>query len=365
MSDFNRPPRTRVVVVDDSALMLKMISTGLEADGDIEVVGQAKSPQEARELIKRYNPDVVTLDVEMPGMNGLEFLEKIMSLRPMPVIMVSTLTTAGTDVTLNALHIGAVDAVPKPAGRDGLAKFGVELRQKVRMARSARVQRWQPKAAPAKAAPTNIAPQRTLSVSNASGIELIAIGASTGGVSAIFDVVQGLASNCPPIVITQHMPARFTPRFAQRLGADFPFDVKEAEEGEIIHSGQIRVAPGDRHLSVTREGGRIRTKLDTTTGPISGHIPSVDVLFNSVCSSIGAATIGIILTGMGRDGAAGLCAMRKAGAFTIGQDEASSVVYGMPKSAAALGALDVELDLHQIAPRVCQFLNSPSAKKRA
>ncbi|MEO0913723.1 MAG: CheB methylesterase domain-containing protein, partial [Pseudomonadota bacterium] len=211
----------------------------------------------------------------------------------------------------------------------------------------------------------NVATPATLPISASHGIELIAIGASTGGVSAIFDVVQGLPANCPPIVITQHMPARFTPRFAQRMGSQFPFDVKEAEEGEVLRAGQIRVAPGDRHLSIGREGGRIRTKLDSTSGPISGHIPSVDVLFNSVCSSIGAAAIGIILTGMGRDGAAGLRALRNAGAFTLGQSEASCIVYGMPKAAAALSALDVELDLAQIAPRVCQFLNSPSARKRA
>ncbi len=356
--------KTSVVVVDDSSLMLKMITSGLEAEGDIVVVGQAKNPHEARDMIKIHNPDVVTLDVEMPGMNGLEFLEKIMSLRPMPVIMVSTLTTAGTDVTLNALHIGAVDAVAKPAGREGLSIFGGELRQKVRMARNARVQRWTPTSQP-NAGPKNIASSPVATVGNAHGVSLIAIGASTGGVSAIFDVIQGFPRNAPPIVITQHMPARFTPRFAARLGQQFPFDVKEAEDGETIHSGQIRVAPGDRHLSVVREAGHIRTKLDGTTGPISGHIPSVDVLFNSVCSSIGSAAIGIILTGMGRDGAAGLRALRNTGAFTLGQNEASCVVYGMPKAASNLGALDAELALSQIAPRVCQFLNSPNARKRA
>ncbi|QHQ36888.1 protein-glutamate methylesterase/protein-glutamine glutaminase [Algicella marina] len=357
--------RTRVVVVDDSSLMLKMITASLEAEGDIDVVGQARNPQEAREIIKRTDPDVVTLDVEMPGMNGLEFLEKIMSLRPMPVIMVSTLTKAGTDVTLSALHIGAVDAVAKPAGREGLAIFGNELRVKVRNSRGARVRKWVPAQGRATGS-TNVGGRGGAApLSRISGVDLIAIGSSTGGVAALFDVVAGLPPNGPPIVITQHMPARFTGRFAARLGQQYAFDVKEAEHGEPIHAGQIRVAPGDRHLCIQRENGRIVTRLDGNSGPISGHIPSVDVLFNSVCSAIGASSIGLILTGMGRDGAAGLRAMRNAGAFTIGQNESSCVVYGMPKAAAALNALDEELDLSQIGPRVCQFLNSPGARKRA
>ena len=245
MTQFSQTNKVRVVVVDDSPLMLKMISGGLVSDGDIDVVGLAKDAQEARQLIKATNPDVVTLDVEMPGMNGLEFLEKIMSLRPMPVIMVSTLTTAGTDVTLNALDIGAVDAVAKPSGRDSLAVFGAELRQKVRMARSAKVQRREPGAARVRTA-VNVASVGVPAISMNHGCELIAIGSSTGGVTAVTELVSCLPSNCPPIVITQHMPARFTSRFASRLGHQFPFDVKEAEEGELLRPGEFAHALSPR-----------------------------------------------------------------------------------------------------------------------
>lgn len=355
----------RVIVVDDSPLMLKMISSGLRAEGDIDVVAQAKDTREAREMIKKYNPDVVTLDVEMPGMNGLEFLEKIMSLRPMPVIMVSTLTKAGTEVTLSALQIGAVDAVAKPVGRDGLKTFSTELRHKVRMAKSARVSRWIP--------PTNVAStektithQKLPEVTHAhQRCRLIAIGASTGGVTAIGELLAGIPANMPPIVITQHMPAQFTERFADRLNGRFPLDIKQARHGEFLTPGQVRIAPGDAHLCVVKDGGKLVTNLDYETGRISGHVPSVDVLFNSVCSAAGSLAIGIILTGMGRDGAAGLRAMHNSGAMTFGQSEASCVVYGMPRVAMSLNAVSQELDLHKIPTHICDFLNAPSAKKSA
>ncbi len=350
--------KIRVVVVDDSPLMLKMISGALEQERDIVVVAQAKEPHEARTLIKQHDPDVVTLDVEMPGMSGIEFLEKIMALRPMPVVMVSTLTAAGTEVTLNALQIGAVDAVAKPSGRDGLARFGVELRQKVRTASNARVGRRQPAAAKPMAPPRAV-PQ------GGSAIELNASGSSTGGGTALNAVIAGLPTLAPPIVITQHMPARFTARFADRLNGQFPFDVAEAQHNAPLKPGQIRVAPGDRHMTVAREGGRLVTRLDDVSGPISGHIPSVDVLFNSVCSTVGRQAIGVILTGMGRDGAAGLRGMRNAGSVTLGQNEESCVVYGMPKAAMMLGAVAEELDISQIPVRISQFLNSPAARKRA
>lgn len=363
-------PRTemiRVVVVDDSALMLRMITAGLEAEGDISVVGQARNPLEARDIIKAVDPDVVTLDVEMPGMNGLEFLEKIMSLRPMPVIMVSTLTTAGTDVTLNALHIGAVDAVAKPCGRGGLSRFGNELRQKVRTARSATVRKRVVAVATgtARAAVGTAGASACPASSPASGTKLIAIGASTGGVGAISTLLSGLTATAPPIVITQHMPPRFLERFAGRLNDEFQFDCRIAQTGETLRAGQIRVAPGDQHLCVTRVGGVLQTRLDADSGPISGHVPSVDVLFNSVCTSVRGAAVGVILTGMGRDGAAGLKALRNAGALCLGQSEESCVVYGMPKAARALDAVDEELDLTQLADRICQFLNAPTDKKRA
>ncbi len=359
MSDQNQ--KIRVIVVDDSPLMLKMIARGLEAGGDIEVVATAQDPHEARALIKQHDPQVVTLDVEMPGMNGIEFLQKIMTLRPMPVIMVSTLTAAGADVTLNALEIGAVDAVAKPAGREGLADFGAELRNKAKTASKAQVRRWEP---PTKQAASPV-PVQSAAEMTASGCRLLAIGASTGGVSAISDVLSELPANLPPIVITQHMPPQFTSRFADRLNSQLPFDIKEAREGETLHPGQVRIAPGDAHLCVVKSGKGFETRLDRQTGPISGHTPSVDVLFNSVCSAVGANAIGVILTGMGRDGAAGLRAMRNAGSMTYGQSEASCTVYGMPRVAMSLGAVAEELDIRRIPSRICDFLNRPAARERA
>lgn len=362
MTPENSPKKIRVIVVDDSPLMLRMISSSLERDGDISVVACAQSPLEARELIKLHNPDLVTLDVEMPGMNGIEFLEKIMALRPMPVIMVSTLTAAGAEVTLTALQIGAVDAVAKPAGRDGLATFGEALRLKARTASKARVKRWAPNTAQKSAPATS---QRSRIINMASGVELIAVGASTGGVGAIFDLLSHLPTEIPPIVITQHMPAQFTERFATRLNHQLEFNVAEAVDGESILPGQVRIAPGDAHVCVQKYSGTIRTSLDRETGPISGHIPSVDVLFNSVCTSVGASAVGIILTGMGRDGAAGLRAMRNAGSMTYGQSEESCTVYGMPRVAMSMDAVVKELDIFQIPPSLCEFLNAPAAKKRA
>lgn len=354
--------KIRVIVVDDSPLMLRMIASGLTRDGDIEVVACAKNPYEARELIKHHSPDLVTLDVEMPGMNGIEFLEKIMALRPMPVIMVSTLTVIGADVTLNALHIGAVDAVAKPSGREGLNIFGEELRQKARAASRATVNRWRPSnTAACSSQPSYAADIAPL----ASGCKLIAIGASTGGVGAIYDLVSNLPNHVPPIVITQHMPAHFTGRFASRLNSQLNFDVAEAADGEALKAGQVRIAPGNAHLSVTRSGGKLRTTLDPASGPISGHTPSVDVLFNSVCTSVGADAVGIILTGMGRDGAAGLRAMRNTGSMTYGQSEASCTVYGMPRIAMNLNAVVRELDIHKIPVHLWEYLNAPPTKKRA
>ncbi|MHA3915783.1 protein-glutamate methylesterase/protein-glutamine glutaminase [Halovulum sp. GXIMD14793] len=353
--------KIRVVVVDDSPLMLKMISSGLEQDGDIDVVATAQNPIDARSLIKAHDPDLITLDVEMPGMNGIEFLEKIMTLRPMPVIMVSTLTEAGADVTLQALQIGAVDAVAKPVGRQGLAEFGEELRRKARAASTARVQKWVP---PTSASATLNSAALRLG-KTPSGCKLIAIGASTGGVSAIHDVLSGLPVDLPPIVITQHMPPQFTTRFADRLNNQLGFDVAEATEGEALKPGAVRIAPGDAHLCVARNGNGLEARLDRATGPISGHVPSVDVLFNSVCTAVGGATVGIILTGMGRDGAAGLRAMRNAGSMTFGEAESSCTVYGMPRVAMSMNAVIEELHIRRISGRLCDFLNTSAVKERA
>lgn len=340
----------RALVVDDSMLMRAMIRDALQAEGGITCIGAAKDTVEARSMIKALNPDVLTLDVEMPGMNGLEFLEKIMTLRPMPVVMVSSLTQRGTDTTLAALDAGAVDAVAKPAGKMGPG-FADHLRRAVRTAARANVQRRAPVAASAQAAVKAAASTRTFSR------RLIAIGASTGGVSAIAQLLRGLQPPLPPIVITQHMPPNYTDRFAARLNREFSFDIAEARDGEALVNNMIRIAPGDRHLAVTLSGGKIETRL-SDEGLVSGHRPSVDVLLTSIPAQLSAQAIGVMLTGMGQDGADGLLDMRQAGAITFGQSEASCIVYGMPRAAKAKGAVMHELELDQIAAQLMQKVHA-------
>ncbi|WP_112321097.1 protein-glutamate methylesterase/protein-glutamine glutaminase [Oceanibium sediminis] len=348
---------TRVIVVDDSRLMRRMIVAGLETDPDITVVAEAADTVEARRLIRELDPDVITLDVEMPGMNGIDFLKKIMELRPMPVVMVSTLTASGTDVTLSALEIGAVEAIAKPAGRDAVARFSQALREKVRLAHGSKVHPSGAAARKSVVPRARPAPmQRRPGPARRRRVDLIALGASTGGVNALTQVLEGLPAGTPPILVTQHMPALFAERFASRLNAILPHDVAIGGEEEILRPGQIRIAPGENHLALYRDGAVFRTRLDPS-GPISGHKPSVDVLFNSVSTSVGGNALGVILTGMGRDGAAGLRAMRKAGAYCIGQNENSCVVYGMPRAARDLDAVDEELALGQIPLRICEILN--------
>ncbi len=357
MQDSQAIP-VRAIVVDDSKLMRQMIVTALQAEGSINVVGEAADTSQARMLIRDLNPDVITLDVEMPGMNGIDFLKKIMELRPMPVIMVSTLTAAGTDVSLAALHLGAVDAIQKPASREDLPRFARALREKVLTARGARVAQRGLMAGSTGHLPPLPASARIRTP------QLMAIGASTGGVAALGTMLAALPAQTPPIVITQHMPPNFTARFAARLDQSLPQHVTEAKDGEVLRPGQIRIAPGDLHLAVQNVGGRYCVKLDDS-GPISGHRPSVDVLFNAVSTAVGSRALGVILTGMGRDGAAGMRAMRNAGAYCIGQAEASCVVYGMPKAARELQGVDEELDLSLIAPRICGILNPDAARRTA
>lgn len=341
-----------VVAVDDSLLMRMMVRDALEKDGDIRVTGLARDTAEARRLIKECNPDVVTLDVEMPGMNGLEFLDKIMTLRPMPVIMVSSLTAQGADATLTALEIGAVDVAQKPVGRAEADRFGAILRDKVRMAAKATARRRAGVAPPpTKMLRSAVAP----STAGAAGPwrrQLIAIGASTGGVAALSRLLAGIPQDSPPIVITQHMPANYTARFATRMGEQLGRDVCEARDGETIGPGAIRIAPGDRHLEVSRVGGHVRCTLNDGP-PVSGHCPSVDVLFHSVAKAFGAAAVGAILTGMGRDGAIGMREMHRAGAHCLGQGPESCVVYGMPKAAFEIGALDETRELDALPSRIC------------
>lgn len=340
----------RVLVVDDSATMRSLISAVLSRDPEIQVVGQAGDPYEAREAIKALNPDVLTLDVEMPNMNGIEFLEKIMRLRPMPVVMVSTLTTRGAEVTLEALEIGAVDCVAKPS-TGGLEGFR-ELPEKVKAASRARVRPLDRVAgAPA---PTRI--------DHAPDGRLIAIGSSTGGVEALITILSRFPANCPPTVITQHMPESFTKSFSERLDRLCAPRVEEAADGAPLEIGRVYVAPGgDRHLEVV---GGARPRCRVAEGErVNGHRPSVDVLFSSVAKTVGARAVGAILTGMGRDGARGLLEMRQAGARTIGQDEATCVVYGMPKAAFEIGAVERQAPLDKIAAELLKAVSPQIVEK--
>ena len=330
----------RVVVVDDSPTMRGLIGALLRRDPEIDVVGFAGDPHEARQTIKDLNPDVITLDIEMPNMNGLEFLERIMRLRPMPVVMVSTLTQAGADATLRALELGAVDCIGKPSNTIE-ARIGLgELADKVKAAAGARVR---PASTPAQ--PT---PPAEFGGSN----DVIAIGASTGGVEALLKIISHFPSNCPPTVITQHMPAVFTTSFAARLDRATLASVSEAFDGAPLLPGRVSLAPGgETHLEVAKAGGGLQCRL-RSGDPVSGHRPSVDALFASVASACGPAAVGVILTGMGRDGAAALKLLRDAGARTVGQNEESCVVYGMPRVANEMGAVEHQVTLEKIGPMI-------------
>lgn len=340
----------KVLVVDDSALIREVLSRTLGHDGDIEVVGTAEDPIDAREKIKALDPDVLTLDIEMPNMNGLAFLDRIMRLRPMPVVMVSTLTTKGAQETLLALELGAVDFVAKPAHdlAGGLETFGAQLREKVRIAGATHI-----RGGGAAAGTSADVPIRAVSAPQGA---VIAIGASTGGVEAIREVLSRFPAACPPVVIAQHMPAGFTERFAKRLDEQTALAVVEAEDRMPLEPGHAYVARGDYHLVVERGSGQLRCRLshDELT---SGHRPSVDVLFASVAKSVGPQAVGAILTGMGRDGARGLKLMREAGAYTVGQSKSSALIYGMPRAAMDDGAVVEEAPIEQIAGRLANALS--------
>ena len=333
----------RVLIVDDSATIRKLIAAALSVDHEFEVVGEAGDPLQAREAIKALNPDVITLDVEMPNMNGLDFLERLMRLRPMPVVMVSTLTTRGAEITLAALELGAVDCVAKPTAATPRA-FDA-LPDKVRAAAGARVRAQR---APSAAGEPDgqFAP----------GDKVVAIGSSTGGVEALLTLVERLPANCAPTVITQHMPATFTKSFAERLNRTCAAEVREARDGDPLTQGKVFLAPGgDSHLEID---GVNHLRCRVTPGPpMSGHCPSVDRLFESVARTAKSRGVGVILTGMGRDGARGLLSIREAGGRTVGQNEATCVVYGMPKAAFEIGAVERQLPLEKIGPAIRQLTN--------
>jgi two-component system chemotaxis response regulator CheB len=356
--------KIRVLVVDDSAVIRKLIAGMLESDPGIEVVGTASDAYVARERIKELNPDVITLDIEMPGMDGIQFLRNLMRLRPMPVVMCSTLTAAGAAVTLEALALGAVDFIPKPKldlGH-GVEAYARELTHKVKAAAEARVRalsdRLAARASGVPALPKARGGPRATE-------QLIAMGASTGGTEAIREVLARMPPDCPGIVITQHIPKAFSGPFAERLNQCTPLEVCEAGDGQLIVPGHAYVAPGDRHLRVIREGANYRCRLGDGS-PVNGHKPSVDVLFRSVAETAGARAIGVLLTGMGKDGAVGMKQMRDAGAACIGQDERSSVVWGMPRAAFEAGAVEALFSLELIGPRLVQLVAAREAdRKRA
>lgn len=346
--------KIRVVVIDDSALMRHVLSEILNSDPNIEVVGVASDPFFAREKIKEVNPDVLTLDVEMPKMDGLQFLRNLMRLRPMPVVMVSSLTLKGADVTLEALELGAVDFVSKPEIdiAEKLKNYSEEIIEKVKVASTAKVSRLSDEALrrPEK---RNVIKPPGANLHFKTTDRILAIGASTGGTEAIREVLEKMPADTPGTVVVQHIPGMFSASFAKRLNDCSAMTVCEAEDGQRVLHGHVYIAPGDRHLTVKRDGARYYCKLSSEEAePVSGHKPSVDVLLHSVAEQIGHNAIGVILTGMGKDGAEGLKAMREAGAKTLVQDEPTSVVWGMPGAAHKLGAAEEVLPLQKVAPRI-------------
>lgn len=345
----NVQSRIRCLIVDDSALVRQMLTEFLGSDGGIEVVGWAPDPYVARDKIKELNPDVMTLDIEMPRMDGLSFLEKVMSLRPMPVVVVSSLTQQGADAALRALELGAVDYVGKPliGVKEGFEALRAEIISKVKAAAAAKVKAFDRERVAGRAP---VAFDHRLSSEG----RVVAVGASTGGVEALYALVTALPANAPGMLITQHMPAGFTSSFAQRLNGMSAVTVSEAKDGDRVLPGHVFIAPGNLHLSLVRSGANYRCSVHDGER-VSGHRPSVDVLFSSVATAAMGNAAGVILTGMGNDGARGMAEMRNAGAFTIGQDEASCLIYGMPKAARAAGGVIREVPLNRIAREILDW----------
>ncbi len=362
---MNMPGRTtKVLIIDDSALVRKVLTDILSSAPGLEVVGTAQDPYQARTLIKELNPDVLTLDVEMPRMDGITFLSNLMRLRPMPVVMVSSLTEPGAEVTLAALELGAIDFVTKPKLdiAEGLEGYAEQLVAKVRMAAAARPRTRSGASGPgAEAAKLSTA---GLMARVDATDKLIAIGASTGGTEAIREVIDAMPADAPPIVVTQHIPAAFSRPFAERLDRTAAMRVCEAADGQPIVPGHVYIAPGSHHLRVVRSGARYTCPLDDGD-PVNRFKPSVDVLFDSVATQVGVNAVAVLLTGMGSDGAQGMKRIKEAGGPTIAQDESSSVVWGMPGEAVKIGAADQVLPLGQVAPGILGLLSGKKQRKRA
>ena len=354
---MNDKRKIQVLCIDDSALIRSILKEIINSQPDMEVVGTAPDPLVARDMIKRLNPDVLTLDVEMPRMDGLDFLERLMRLRPMPVLMVSSLTERGSEITMRALELGAVDFVTKPklGIREGLIEYTDTIADKIRAASRARV-RARAEAAPGAAAPTPVLRAPLLSTE-----KLIIVGASTGGTEAIKEFLMPLPPDSPAVMIVQHMPAGFTKSFAQRLNGLCRITVKEAEHGERVLPGYAYIAPGDSHLLLARSGANYVAHL-SQEAPVNRHRPSVDVLFDSAAIHGGKNVTGVILTGMGKDGARGMLRMREAGSYNLAQDEQSCIVFGMPKEAIATGGVHEVVPLHQMSQRVMAHLATFGAR---
>ena len=347
--------KVKVLIVDDSALIRSLLTEIINSQPDMEVVGAAPDPLVARELIKKTNPDVLTLDVEMPRMDGLEFLEKLMRLRPMPVLMVSSLTERGSEITMRALELGAVDFVTKPkvSIQHGMMEYAELITDKIRIVARARVRTRTQSQVDASHQAGGLLP--ALRSPMLSSEKLIIVGASTGGTEAIKNFLVNMPADCPGILIVQHMPEGFTRSFAKRLDTLCQISVCEAEGNERILPGHAYIAPGHSHLLLARSGANYMTRLSQEE-PVNRHRPSVDVLFRSAAQFAGKNAVGVILTGMGKDGAAGMLAMKQAGAHNFAQDEASCVVFGMPREAIAAGGTDEVGPINELSAMVLNYL---------
>ena len=358
---MNPERKIRVVVVDDSALIRELLGKIINEQSDMEVVAFAPDPVAARERIRETNPDVITLDVEMPKMDGLEFLRRLMSLRPTPVLMISSLTASGSETALRALELGAVDCIAKPQLdiSRGMLDYAEKICEKIRMAADARVrlparfiQRDSTAALPRAPAASAILRRDAI----------IVVGASTGGTEALREFLSALPAETPPVLVVQHMPENFTLSFARRLDQCCAMSVCEASDGQPVLPGHVYIAPGHSHLSLRKVASGFVTELSQSE-PVNRHRPAVDVLFDSAANLLGKRAVGVILTGMGRDGAAGMLRMREAGAFNIGQDQASCVVYGMPRAAYEIGAVHEVAPLDKVAERVLAYLAGKSTRE--